>query len=293
VIVTGMSGAGKTSVLKFLEDINFFCVDNIPPALLPKFAELCYEQEGEIERVAMGIDIRGGKLFNDLFEVLSDLQHKGYEYEILFLDASDDVLIKRYKETRRTHPLAGSGRVENGIREERRRLKHLKEHADYILDSSQLLTRELKAELDKIFVKNLGFKNLMITVLSFGFKYGIPSDSDLVFDVRFLPNPYYIDELRPLSGNDKPVSDYVMNCEASRIFLDKLADMVSFLIPNYILEGKNQLVVSIGCTGGKHRSVTLANALYQRLEQSEEYGVRIEHRDIGKDAIRKKMNEVR
>ena len=170
---------------------------------------------------------------------------------------------------------------------------YLKEHADYILDSSQLLTRELKAELDKIFVKNLGFKNLMITVLSFGFKYGIPSDSDLVFDVRFLPNPYYIDELRPLSGNDKPVSDYVMNCEASRIFLDKLADMVSFLIPNYILEGKNQLVVSIGCTGGKHRSVTLANALYQRLEQSEEYGVRIEHRDIGKDAIRKKMNEVR
>ena len=293
VIVTGMSGSGKTSVLKFLEDINFFCVDNIPPALLPKFAELCYEQEGEIERVAMGIDIRGGKLFNDLFEVLSDLQHKGYEYEILFLDASDDVLIKRYKETRRTHPLAGSGRVENGIREERRRLKYLKEHADYILDSSQLLTRELKAELDKIFVKNLGFKNLMITVLSFGFKYGIPSDSDLVFDVRFLPNPYYIDELRPLSGNDKPVSDYVMNCEASRIFLDKLADMVSFLIPNYILEGKNQLVVSIGCTGGKHRSVTLANALYQRLEQSEEYGVRIEHRDIGKDAIRKKMNEVR
>ena len=293
MIVTGMSGAGKTSVLKFLEDINFFCVDNIPPALLPKFAELCYEQEGEIERVAMGIDIRGGKLFNDLFEVLSDLQHKGYEYEILFLDASDDVLIKRYKETRRTHPLAGSGRVENGIREERRRLKYLKEHADYILDSSQLLTRELKAELDKIFVKNLGFKNLMITVLSFGFKYGIPSDSDLVFDVRFLPNPYYIDELRPLSGNDKPVSDYVMNCEASRIFLDKLADMVSFLIPNYILEGKNQLVVSIGCTGGKHRSVTLANALYQRLEQSEEYGVRIEHRDIGKDAIRKKMNEVR
>ena len=167
--------------------------------------------------------------------------------------------------------------------------------SDSFKDKQDLLfeNEELKAELDKIFVKNLGFKNLMITVLSFGFKYGIPSDSDLVFDVRFLPNPYYIDELRPLSGNDKPVSDYVMNCEASRIFLDKLADMVSFLIPNYILEGKNQLVVSIGCTGGKHRSVTLANALYQRLEQSEEYGVRIEHRDIGKDAIRKKMNEVR
>ena len=224
--------------------------------------------------------MRSGGGMEGVEKALEEIRLTGLEYEILFLDAEDEVLVKRYKETRRTHPLAGSGRVENGIREERRRLKYLKEHADYILDSSQLLTRELKAELDKIFVKNLGFKNLMITVLSFGFKYGIPSDSDLVFDVRFLPNPYYIDELRPLSGNDKPVSDYVMNCEASRIFLDKLADMVSFLIPNYILEGKNQLVVSIGCTGGKHRSVTLANALYQRLEQSEEYGVRIEHRDI-------------
>ena len=285
MIVTGMSGAGKTSVLKFLEDINFFCVDNIPPALLPKFAELCYEQEGEIERVAMGIDIRGGKLFNDLFEVLSDLQHKGYEYEILFLDASDDVLIKRYKETRRTHPLAGSGRVENGIREERRRLKYLKEHADYILDSSQLLTRELKAELDKIFVKNLGFKNLMITVLSFGFKYGIPSDADLVFDVRFLPNPYYIEELRSKSGNDKEVRDYVMENEKSWEFLEKLTDMIEFLIPNYVAEGKTQLVIGIGCTGGKHRSVTLANALYETLQENEEnYGVRIEHRDIEKDA---------
>ena len=264
VIVTGMSGAGKSTALKILEDAGYFCVDNLPIPLLEKFAQFIVEgNSGSIQKVALG------------------------------LDAEDEVLVKRYKETRRTHPLAGSGRVENGIREERRRLKYLKEHADYILDSSQLLTRELKAELDKIFVKNMGFKNLMITVLSFGFKYGIPSDSDLVFDVRFLPNPYYIDELRPLSGNDKPVSDYVMNCEASRIFLDKLADMVSFLIPNYIQEGKNQLVVSIGCTGGKHRSVTLANALYQRLEQSEEYGVRIEHRDIGKDAIRKKMNEVR
>ena len=288
VIVTGMSGAGKSTAMKMLEDFGYFCVDNLPIALIKKFADLSFDSKGKIDKVALGVDIRSGNV-NDLERVLDEIPQK----EIFFIDAGDETLIKRFKETRRTHPLAGSGRVENGIREERRRLKYLKEHADYILDSSQLLTRELKAELDKIFVKNLGFKNLMITVLSFGFKYGIPSDSDLVFDVRFLPNPYYIDELRPLSGNDKPVSDYVMNCEASRIFLDKLADMVSFLIPNYILEGKNQLVVSIGCTGGKHRSVTLANALYQRLEQSEEYGVRIEHRDIGKDAIRKKMNEVR
>ena len=289
-----MSGAGKSTALKILEDAGYFCVDNLPIPLLEKFAQFIVEgNSGSIQKVALGVDVRSGGGMEGVEKALEEIRLTGLEYEILFLDAEDEVLVKRYKETRRTHPLAGSGRVENGIREERRRLKYLKEHADYILDSSQLLTRELKAELDKIFVKNLGFKNLMITVLSFGFKYGIPSDSDLVFDVRFLPNPYYIDELRPLSGNDKPVSDYVMNCEASRIFLDKLADMVSFLIPNYILEGKNQLVVSIGCTGGKHRSVTLANALYQRLEQSEEYGVRIEHRDIGKDAIRKKMTELR
>lgn len=294
VIVTGMSGAGKSTALKILEDAGYFCVDNLPIPLLEKFAQFIVEgNSGSIRKVALGVDVRSGGDMEGMEKALEEIRLTGLEYEILFLDAEDEVLVKRYKETRRTHPLAGNGRVENGIREERRKLKYLKEHADYILDSSQLLTRELKAELDKIFVKNLGFKNLMITVLSFGFKYGIPSDSDLVFDVRFLPNPYYIDELRPLSGNDKPVSDYVMNCEASRIFLDKLVDMVSFLIPNYILEGKNQLVVSIGCTGGKHRSVTLANALYQRLEQSEEYGVRIEHRDIGKDAIRKKMNEAR
>ena len=289
-----MSGAGKSTALKILEDAGYFCVDNLPIPLLEKFAQFIVEgNSGSIQKVALGVDVRSGGDMEGVEKALEEIRLTGLEYEILYLDAEDEVLVKRYKETRRTHPLAGSGRVENGIREERRRLKYLKEHADYILDSSQLLTRELKAELDKIFVKNIGFKNLMITVLSFGFKYGIPSDSDLVFDVRFLPNPYYIDELRPLSGNDKPVSDYVMNCEASRIFLDKLADMISFLIPNYIQEGKNQLVVSIGCTGGKHRSVTLANALYQRLEQSEEYGVRIEHRDIGKDAIRKKMNEAR
>ena len=281
VIVTGMSGAGKSTALKILEDAGYFCVDNLPIPLLEKFAQFIVEgNSGSIQKVALGVDVRSGGDMEGVEKALEEIRLTGLEYEILYLDAEDEVLVKRYKETRRTHPLAGSGRVENGIREERRRLKYLKEHADYILDSSQLLTRELKAELDKIFVKNMGFKNLMITVLSFGFKYGIPSDSDLVFDVRFLPNPYYIDELRPLSGNDKPVSDYVMNCEASRIFLDKLADMVSFLIPNYIQEGKNQLVVSIGCTGGKHRSVTLANALYQRLEQSEEYGVRIEHRDL-------------
>ncbi|WP_405728885.1 RNase adapter RapZ [Anaerotignum sp.] len=287
VIVTGMSGAGKTSVLKFLEDINFFCVDNLPPALLPKFAELCYEQEGEIERVAMGIDIRGGKLFNDLFEVLSSLQEKGYEYEILFLDASDEVLIKRYKETRRSHPLSKNGSIHEGIQKEREMLRDVKAKATYIIDTSQVLTRQLKEQINGIFVENKNHENLVITIQSFGFKYGIPTDSDLVFDVRFLPNPFYIQELKELTGNDEPVSSYVMNFEESQLFLRKLLDMVEFLIPLYIKEGKNNLVISIGCTGGKHRSVTLANALYAALGQ-EKHMLLLQHHDIEKDARHKK-----
>ena len=287
VIVTGMSGAGKTSVLKFLEDINFFCVDNLPPALLPKFAELCYEQEGEIERVAMGIDLRGGKLFNDLFEVLSSLQEKGYEYEILFLDASDEVLIKRYKETRRSHPLSRNGSIQEGIRKEREMLRDVKTKATYIIDTSQVLTRQLKEQINGIFVENKKHENLVITIQSFGFKYGIPTDSDLVFDVRFLPNPFYIQELKEMTGNDEPVSSYVMQFEESQIFLNKLLDMVEFLIPLYIKEGKNNLVISIGCTGGKHRSVTLANALYGALGQ-DKHTLLLQHHDIEKDSRHKK-----
>lgn len=186
------------------------------------------------------------------------------------------------------HPLAESGRIEQGIILERERLIFLKKQADYIVDTSQLLVRELKQELDKIFVQNHEFKNLMITVLSFGFKYGIPSDADLVFDVRFLPNPYYYEELRRLTGNDQAVQDFVMGFEMAHVFLDKLDDMVRFLVPNYVLEGKNQLVIAIGCTGGKHRSVTLANRLYERLQDQKDYGVKLDHRDIGKDAARGK-----
>lgn len=291
VIVTGMSGAGKSTALKMLEDAGYFCVDNLPIPLLEKFAQFVDGGYPEgIQKVALGVDIRSGLDTGSMEQALEEISSGGMHYEILFLDANDDVLVKRYKETRRTHPLSRNGRVETGIVQEREKLVFLKKRADYILDTSQLLTRELKGELDKIFVQNLRFRNLMITILSFGFKYGIPSDSDLVFDVRFLPNPYYVEGMRPLSGNDAPVRDYVMSFEASRTFLEKLEDMILFLLPNYIQEGKNQLVVSIGCTGGKHRSVTLANALYERLSQREEYGLRIEHRDIGKDAIRKKMD---
>lgn len=288
VIVTGMSGAGKTTALKMLEDMGYFCVDNLPIPLLPRFVEMFSEPEEEVKKIALGIDVRGGQDFSGLQEVLDGMDEKQISYEILFLDAQDDVLIKRYKETRRQHPLSGSGRVDTGIAKEREKIMFLKMRATYILDTSKMLTRELKLELEKIFVKGESFCNLYITVMSFGFKYGIPQDADLVFDVRFLPNPYYIDELKEKTGNDPEVQDYVMENEKAQVFLDKLTDMVDFLIPNYILEGKNQLIIAIGCTGGKHRSVTLANALYQKLDKQENYGVRIEHRDIGKDAITKR-----
>lgn len=284
VIVTGMSGAGKSTALKMLEDMEYFCVDNLPVPLIDKFVQLIKDSaSGEIERVAIGVDIRSGRSLDELKTVLEKISFSGIESEILFLDADDTALVRRYKETRRSHPLAGAGRVDDGIQKERERLQFLKEYADYILDTSKLLTRELKAELEKIFVENRTFKNLMVTVLSFGFKYGIPQDADLVFDVRFLPNPYYLENLRPLSGNDRPVSDYVMGFEAAHVFSDKLEDMIRFLIPNYILEGKTHLVIAVGCTGGKHRSVTLANELYRRLGENDTYGIRIEHRDIEKD----------
>lgn len=292
VIVTGMSGAGKSTALKMLEDEGYFCVDNLPIQLVSKFAELTIVPSAEINKVALGIDIRSGQALKELEQVLADMTGAGFSYEILYLDAADHVLVKRYKETRRTHPLSGGGRVDQGILLEKERLAFLKERADYIIDTSQLLTRELKRELDKIFVQNKEFKSLVITVLSFGFKYGIPADSDLVFDVRFLPNPYYIDELKPLSGNDSEVQDYVMGFEVARKFLDRLTEMLRFLIPNYITEGKHQLVISIGCTGGKHRSVTLANMLYERLNEAGDYGLRVEHRDISKDAVRKNYKEV-
>ena len=284
VIVTGISGAGKSTALKMLEDAGYFCVDNLPVPLLPKFMEMLILPGSEYTKVGLGIDIRSSQKFGQLRETLETLRKKDVKFEILFLDASDEALIKRYKETRRSHPLAGDGRVDKGIDEERRRTIFLKQQADYIIDTSQMLTRELRSEILKIFVENKNYKNLYVTILSFGFKYGIPGDADLVFDVRFLPNPYYIQDLRPMSGNDAPVRDYVMSSETARKFLDKLVDMVQFLIPNYVAEGKNQLVIGIGCTGGKHRSVTLANALYYALEQVEGYGLKIEHRDIEKDA---------
>lgn len=287
VIVTGMSGAGKSTAMKMMEDMGFFCIDNLPLPLLDKMADLS-EYFTETQKVAIGIDVRSGKGFREIESTLKLLDQKGGPYEILYLDADNEVLVKRYKETRRNHPLAAGERVEKGIAQEREELAYLKQRATYIIDTSKLLTRELKVELEKIFVQNQDYKNLFVTILSFGFKYGIPADSDIVMDVRFLPNPYYVEGLRAKTGNDKEIQDFVMKFPEARVFLDKLEELINFLIPNYIAEGKNQLVISIGCTGGKHRSVTLANELYKRLEGKKEYGLKIEHRDMGKDALRGK-----
>jgi UPF0042 nucleotide-binding protein len=280
VIVTGMSGAGNLTAQKMLEDLGYYCVDNLPIPLISKFVELILEPNREITKVVLGIDVRADQSFDEVQSALDELKKKNFPYEILFMDSSDETLQKRYKESRRMHPLSPDGRVIDGIKKERAILKKIKSESDYVIDTSKLLTRELKAELENIFVKNESYNSLMVNILSFGFKHGLPSDVDLVFDVRFLPNPYYIDELKEKSGNDKEVRDYVMSFEESRIFLEKLNDMLLFLIPNYVKEGKNQLVIGIGCTGGRHRSVTLANELYAKLKDQGTFGLKIEHRDL-------------
>lgn len=284
VIVTGMSGAGKSTALKTLEDAGFFCVDNLPVMLIEKFADIAHDDKLAVDNVAIGIDIRSGEALGQLSFCLEELKRHNYNYEILFLDADERTLVKRYKETRRSHPLSKGGRINEGIVREREKIEFLKHKADYIIDTTSLLTRELKAEMEKIFVRGEAYNNIILTVMSFGFKYGIPRDSDLVFDVRFLPNPYYDLDLRPLTGNDEKVVKMVSGCEEYKEFMDKLYDMIKYLFPHYKKEGKNQLVVSLGCTGGKHRSVTVANELYARLSDLPDT-VRIYHRDITKDKI--------
>lgn len=285
LIITGMSGAGKSLCVKYFEDIGFFCVDNLPPSLIPKFAEICLQGQNKMEKIALIMDIRGGSLFLELFPALESLAVYGISYKILFLEAQDNVLVKRFKETRRMHPLSTEGRIIDGIREERNILQAVKEKAHYIIDTSNLLPRQLKEEILNLFVEGKPFSGLIISVITFGFKYGVPIDCDLVFDVRFIPNPYYIESLKLLTGNDKEVNDYVMNFHESRIFLSKLVDMLDFLIPNYLKEGKNQLVIGIGCTGGRHRSVTIANRLFEILKDKNSSTI-LEHRDIEKDSRR-------
>ena len=257
-------------------------MDNLPVSLVEKFAELISMPGSEVGKVALGLDVRSDQSFEDATRVLEKLKSTGYQLEILFMDADENVLIKRYKETRRIHPLAMEGRVEDGVRAERKVLENIRRHADYVIDTSLLLTRELKEEIDRIFVENSEYNSLMVTVLSFGFKHGIPSDADLVMDVRFLPNPFYIEELKYKTGNDREVQEYVMGFEEAEAFMAKLTDMLHFLIPNYVKEGKYRLVIAIGCTGGKHRSVTLANELYRRMKDKGKYGMKLYHRDVSR-----------
>ena len=281
VIVTGISGAGKVTALKIFEDNGYYCVDNLPIDLIESFADILFGQTNEKNKVAIGVDIRSGKNLEKMSEVLKNMKAKEQNYEILFLDCNNNTLIKRFKETRRSDPMGDRDSVENEINEERAKLEFLREQADYIIDTSNLLVKELRGEIEKIFVLNRDYRNLFVTIMSFGFKHGVPADCDLVFDVRFLPNPYYVPELKHKTGNQKEVQDYVLNSPVSHEFLDKLVDMIKFLIPNYIEEGKNQLVIGIGCTGGHHRSVTIANELYNQLNSSDaSYGIRLSHRDI-------------
>ena len=281
VIVTGISGAGKVTALKIFEDNGYYGVDNLPIDLIESFADILFGQTNEKNKVAIGVDIRSGKNLEKMSEVLKNMKAKEQNYEILFLDCNNNTLIKRFKETRRSHPMGDRDSVENEINEERAKLEFLREQADYIIDTSNLLVKELRGEIEKIFVLNRDYRNLFVTIMSFGFKHGVPADCDLVFDVRFLPNPYYVPELKHKTGNQKEVQDYVLNSPVSHEFLNKLVDMIKFLIPNYIEEGKNQLVIGIGCTGGHHRSVTIANELYNQLNSSDaSYGIRLSHRDI-------------
>nr|WP_298051660.1 RNase adapter RapZ [uncultured Lachnoanaerobaculum sp.] len=284
IIVTGMSGSGKTVALKMFEDFGYYCVDNLPVELVSNFVELTIDSERGMKGVALGIDIRSG--LDGLDGVIDELKHKKINMEILFLEADDEALIKRYKETRRNHPLAADGRLIDGIHLERQRLAFLRAKADRIMDTGRMLTKELKQELRAIYVDGKSFNNLFVTVLSFGYMYGIPDDPDLLFDVRFLPNPFYDPDLRLKTGEEHGVADYVFSNGDAEVFLDKLDDMIKFLIPRYIDEGKSALVIGIGCTGGQHRSVAIAAALKRRLDTIEGIGVRLEHRDMGKNISR-------
>lgn len=278
LLITGMSGAGKSQAMKVMEDMNYFCMDNLPPALLTKFAELCYESKRAINKVAVVVDIRSGEFFDHLFKGLEELENSGISYKILFLDAGDNVLIKRYKELRRPHPLNPEGSIIEGIKEERELLYDVKKRADYIIDTSNLTLGMLREEMSEIFLQGKKSRNISISINSFGFKHGTLLDGDLIFDVRFIPNPFYIPELREYTGEDKDVKEYVFKWPETNMFISKVIDMLEFLIPYYTREGKTQLILGIGCTGGVHRSVAIANRIGEILETNG-HRVTVSHRD--------------
>lgn len=281
LIITGMSGAGKTQVMRTLEDLNYFCVDNLPPALMPKFAELCSQTEGKVNRIAFVIDIRGGAFFGEMVSVLDEMKLNGTKYELLFLDASNEVLIRRYKETRRRHPLAKEGSLTYGIAKEREKVGNVRARATHILDTSNTTTAELRAKIIEMYGCGGSLTNMAVIVQSFGFKHGIPLDCDMMLDVRFLPNPFYIPELKMLTGNDQAVMNFIWNYPVTREFMKKLENLLLFLLPEYEKEGKSQFILAIGCTGGVHRSVYIANKLRDFLREHE-FEAQAAHRDLDK-----------
>lgn len=289
VIVTGLSGAGKSEAIHSFEDLGYFCVDNLPPALIPKFAELCAHSEGRASRAALVTDIRGGKFFDSLQDALEELERKGFTYEILFLEASDAALVRRFKATRRRHPLAGDGDIVKAIAEERARLEEIRGRAHRIVDTSSMSPRELKSQIEAAYGDPSG-AGIAVTVLSFGFKHGLPLDADMVFDVRFLPNPHYVEKLRHLTGLDGPVAEYVFRWPVTSRFMEKLYDMVGFLMPHFVAEGKSHLVLAVGCTGGQHRSVAIGEMLGGYLRELG-YRVRVHHRDIRQAALERPEQE--
>ncbi|HYG59576.1 MAG TPA: RNase adapter RapZ [Symbiobacteriaceae bacterium] len=279
VIVTGMSGAGKTQAIKYLEDLGFFCVDNLPPALMPKMAELYMQTEGKLNRLALGIDIRGGRFFSHIVQALDELEKAGFTYQILFMDAADEALVSRYKESRRRHPLAQQGRVLEGIRKERKLMQELRGRAVKIIDTTKLKVAELRRDLQDFFTTESEGLGLHVNVVSFGFKHGPVLDADLVFDVRFLPNPHYVEDLKALTGQTRAVQEYVMKWGVSQQFFKRLTNLVGFLLPQYIAEGKSHLTIAMGCTGGQHRSVCMAIKLAEWIKERG-FSVSVEHRDV-------------
>lgn len=280
-VVTGLSGSGKTQVVRFLEDRGFFCIDNMPPVLIPQVAKLFLSMNGNYENIAFVVDTRMGEFINELLTNLKWLKESGYECKLLFLDAADETLVKRYKETRRVHPLSGNRGLLDSIQRERKMLEKLYLAADYTIDTTNLSLHQLSKKLEKLYSDSGEQESITVNVNAFGFKYGIPLDSDLVFDVRCFPNPFYIDELKEKTGLNKEVRDYVMGFDESRLFIQKLEDMILFLMPMYIEEGKTSLTISIGCTGGKHRSITMAYLLGEALKKNG-YAVNMIYRDIEK-----------
>lgn len=282
IVITGLSGAGRTLAMQSLDDQGFFCVDNLPPTFLVKFAELCAQSRGKVSKAAIVCDLRGGEFFSSLAEALANLEKEGFRLQVLFLDASDETLIRRYKESRRRHPLSPHGRVLDGIHAERQQLEALRIRADNIIDTSGLSASQLRSQVAELFCKTEGLDQMAVSLISFGFKYGMPMDADLVMDVRFLPNPFYVEILRPLTGEHTLVKDYVFGNQMAQEFMEKYLDLLEYILPNYIKEGKSHLVIGIGCTGGQHRSVAIAERVEEFLRERH-YAISVKHRDASKN----------